>query len=136
MEHISRFYVIRMTRNCWLIIKHLHHLMFTYVERIVLQTILLRIHGSLMVQFVRTLIDCGSSRSYVSTPAVKKFGLKSIGVIEMAHSLFGGHVTGSTKHMVYEVLVSNRDNSFRQKFQLIEVEKICSPIDPTPRGPL
>lgn len=104
------------------------------VDEIILQTLVLKLHGPISTQQVRTLIDCGSSRSYVSTPAVVKFGLKAIGTMELAHTLFGGRVTGATRHAVYEVVVSNNHNTFRQRYQLIEVEKICGPIAPTPRG--
>lgn len=108
---------------------------YTDFDNVILQTLLIIVHGGSKKQAVRTLIDSGSGRSYISGAAVENFGLKSIGTIQLAHSLFGGHVTKQEKHSLYTVHVSNIDGSFKKHCQLIEVKTICGQIDPTPNGP-
>lgn len=106
-----------------------------YDDGDIMQTLLLNVSGPSKRQAVRTLLDGGSGRSYISSPAVKNFELQPIGSIDLAHSLFGGHVTKFEKHSVYEIDVSNTDNTFQKRYQLIEVEKICSAVDPVRDGP-
>lgn len=73
-----------------------------YTDEVIMQTLLLNVNGPNKKQAVRTLLDGGSGRSYITSPAVKNFGLQSVGTIELAHALFG-HVTNLQKHSVYEV---------------------------------
>lgn len=108
---------------------------YTDFDNVILQTLFVNITGPSKKQAVRTLIDSGSGRSYITGAAVKNFGLTSVGTVQLAHSLFGGHVTKQEKHSVYSVHTSNIDGSFQQHYQLIEVETICGIIDPTPNGP-
>ncbi len=105
------------------------------VDNVILQTLFVNVTGPIKTQAVRTLIDSGSGRSYITGKAVKNFGLTSVGTIELTHSLFGGHVTSRKKHSLYKVNVSNIDGTFEMQYQLIEVETICSTVDPTPIGP-
>lgn len=91
--------------------------------------------GPTIKQSVRALIDSGSGRSYISSHAVKNFGFNSVGSIEIAHCLFGGTITNFKKHAIYKVDVENINSTFKKQYQLVEVEKICGPICPTPQGP-
>lgn len=80
---------------------------YTDFDDVILQTLIVNISGPNKKQAVRTLIDSGSGRSYISSAAVKNFSLTSIGTIQLAHALFGGHVTRQEKHSLYDVHVSN-----------------------------
>lgn len=104
------------------------------VEEIIYQTLIVR-PNSHNAQSVRALIDSGSGRSYITVQAAERFGFNAMGMIEMAHTLFGGQVTGVKKHSVYVVDVSNIETGFSMKFKLYEVEKICGHIQPMLKGP-
>lgn len=104
------------------------------VDEIILQTLIVMLGGPNAKQGIRALIDSGSGRSYITSQAVKNFGFDSVGTIEMAHNLFGGIITNSTRRSVHRVDVSNIENTFQRQCQLIEVDTICGPICPTPRG--
>lgn len=108
---------------------------YNVLHEIILQTLIVNVEGPSKKQALRILIDSGSGRSYITSAAVKNFGLEPVGSIELAHSLFGGHITNMSKHSVYKVDVSNIKNTFQKRYQLIEVDKICADINPTPKGP-
>lgn len=101
---------------------------------IIYQTLIIILKGPTLRQGIRALIDSGSGYSYITTQAVKRFGFKPIGSIEIVHSLFGGRITSLKKHAVYKVDVSNINNSIQEQYQLLEVERICNSINPTPNG--
>lgn len=75
-----------------------------------------------------------SERSYVTNRTIAKSDYKPIGKVELAHYLFGGHITESKKHNVYEIEVSGVNNTSSLHFELLVIDTICGNIASTPNG--
>lgn len=107
---------------------------FVY-DNIFMQILLVKLQGNRSDQCIRSMIDSGSTRSYVTRKAAEHFGLEVIGTIEISHNIFGGSVTSTRRRSVYEVIISGMNERFQGKFQVVEVDTICNSISPTSKGP-
>lgn len=61
---------------------------YDHVDQIILQTLMVNATGPIKIQALRTLIDSGSGRSYITTAAVENVGLKSVGTYDNISSFF------------------------------------------------
>lgn len=84
------------------------------------------------IYVVRALIDTGSERSYIKKMLVQSIGCEVQGEVQIAHSLFGGHVTKLKRHSIYKVTVTRLDNTDKRQLELLDVDTICGDIINSP----
>lgn len=95
--------------------------------RVYLQTLIVKIRGKNRDYFIRTIIDSGSSHSYITKFIAKKLRLKSEGNEEITHSLFCG-IEKKLSHEKYSIVLKNINDNFSCTLKLRDQEQICSNI--------
>ncbi|GFY29263.1 DUF1758 domain-containing protein [Trichonephila clavipes] len=88
-----------------------------------LQTLIVCIKG----KKVRTILDTGSQKSYVTKFIAKQLNLKCVGQETTVHGLFGG-IERNEKHKKYVVTLSDVFNSYFCEVEVMDQKRICTPI--------
>ncbi|GFV25023.1 uncharacterized protein TNCV_884891 [Trichonephila clavipes] len=88
-----------------------------------LQTLIVCIKG----KKVRTILDTGSQKSYVTKFIAEQLNLKCVGQETTVHGLFGG-IERNEKHKKYVVTLSDVFNSYFCEVEVMDQKRICTPI--------
>ncbi|GBM86656.1 hypothetical protein AVEN_71852-1 [Araneus ventricosus] len=96
-------------------------------KEVLLQTLAVCIKGRRSDTFVRVILDTGSQKSYISKFTAEKLQLKCMGEETTLHGLFRG-IECSEKHTKYVVTLSDVFNSHSCEIEVMDQERICTPI--------
>ncbi|GBN21039.1 hypothetical protein AVEN_75944-1 [Araneus ventricosus] len=96
-------------------------------KEVLLQTLVVCIKWRRSDTFVRVIHDTGSQKSYISKFIAEKLQLKCMGEETTVHGLFGG-IERSEKHKKYVVTLSDVFNSYSCEIEVMDQERICTPI--------
>uniref|UniRef100_A0A8D8QBF3 Peptidase aspartic putative domain-containing protein n=1 Tax=Cacopsylla melanoneura TaxID=428564 RepID=A0A8D8QBF3_9HEMI len=110
----------------------------TKPSNVLLQTLVVKIKGvnnKKQSRHARLMIDTGSQQSYVLDKTVSSLGYTPLRKESMRHALFGGSVTNTMEHNVYNIVIANLDDTFVCDFNVYGQNEICSPIPSIPPGP-
>jgi hypothetical protein len=102
---------------------------------VLLQTLRIKLHGPRGNKTVRALIDSGAQRSYILNSTANELGLPSTGHHQLAHAVFGGHVTERRSHNQHEVRIESVRGGPSILLPLLGQDKICSTLPNIPKGP-
>ncbi|CAL8117960.1 unnamed protein product [Orchesella dallaii] len=102
---------------------------------VLLQTLVVKIHGEKGTLLTRALLDTGSHKSYILKSLASQVGLRIMGEERVVHTLFGGHETGVEKHCRYKVKVSDINERYRCNLDVSDTKKISGHISSIPNGP-
>ncbi|KAL1447857.1 hypothetical protein WDU94_012336 [Cyamophila willieti] len=86
-------------------------------------------------RIARLMIDTGSQQSYILEQTAQSLGYTPTGQEAMRHALFGGSVTNTQIHNMYNVEIENLDGTFMCELVLFGQNQICSEIPSLPPGP-
>lgn len=100
-----------------------------------LQTLVVRLHNGTKDMLIRAIFDTGSMKSYISTDIAQSMNYKSISEVNLKQSLFGGIETVESVYSNYDIEVSDVDNTYKCKFEVLGQKRICSEIKQLPSGP-
>ncbi|KAI5738661.1 hypothetical protein M8J77_009685 [Diaphorina citri] len=108
----------------------------TVHSNVLMQTLMVKIHGNDgKSKNARALIDTGSQRSYMLTDTAVDMHYVSKGTESIQHALFGGNVSEVADYNVYNLNISQLDNSNLCNFDVLGLGKICSTVSTIPQGP-
>ncbi|GFR23400.1 integrase catalytic domain-containing protein [Trichonephila clavata] len=96
-------------------------------NEIYLQTLVARISNKGLNNFVRVIIDSGSTKSYISKFVVEKLGLKNIGKETVTHGLFEGSEKTEC-HNRYNIQLSSLDTKNKIEIEVMDQKKICATV--------
>lgn len=97
-------------------------------SKVVLQTLMVTVHGKHKTKTIRAFLDCGSQRSYILRRTVEDLGLKAVAEESVAHVLFGGSQTSKVRHLKYNLKVQKMGGQYLREIQVRDTEKICQSI--------
>ncbi|XP_035208103.1 uncharacterized protein LOC118182822 [Stegodyphus dumicola] len=97
------------------------------LEKVLLQTLVVRVRGNGPEKYCRCLIDSGSQRSYVSKFLANAMQYECINESSVIHSLFGGTEVVET-HKQFVVRLSSIKNDYQCNFKAFDQANICSDI--------
>ncbi|GFX07311.1 DUF1758 domain-containing protein [Trichonephila clavipes] len=92
-------------------------------KEVFLQTLIVCIKG----KKVRTILDTGSQKSYVTKFIAEQLNLKCVEQETTVHGLFGG-IERNEKHKKYVVTLSDVFNSYFCEVEVMDQKRICTPI--------
>ncbi|KAI5753166.1 hypothetical protein M8J77_024212 [Diaphorina citri] len=108
----------------------------TVHSNVLMQTLMVKIHGNDgKSKNARALIDTGSQRSYMLADTAVDMHYVSKGTESIQHALFGGNVSEVADYNVYNLNISQLDNSNLCNFDVLGLGKICSTVNTIPQGP-
>ncbi|GFV87791.1 integrase catalytic domain-containing protein [Trichonephila clavipes] len=79
-------------------------------NEVVLQTLVVNVHGIKRERKARAIIDTGSQKSYILRSTAEELGFNLQREEEFRHSLFGGTKTRMYKHKCYKIYLSSLDD--------------------------
>lgn len=97
-------------------------------SEVILQTARVRLQCGEKWKEVRAFLDPGAHRSYILKSTVTELSLEAKSVERSAHSLFGGFVTKTVSHLIYDVDIRSTNGEFQMKTALRDQFKICNDI--------
>ncbi|GFX81511.1 integrase catalytic domain-containing protein [Trichonephila clavipes] len=78
-------------------------------NEVILQTLVVNVHGIKRERKARAIIDTGSQKSYILRSTAEELGFNLQREEEFRHSLFGGTKTRMYKHKCYKIYLSSLD---------------------------
>ncbi|GBM14635.1 hypothetical protein AVEN_84131-1, partial [Araneus ventricosus] len=100
-----------------------------------LQTLIVRLCNGKKEMFIRAIYDTGSMKSYISSDVAQSMNYEPISEVNLKQSLFGAIETDEVSYKNYVIELSNVDNSYKCKFEVLGQNRICSEIKQIPSGP-
>ncbi|GFS54439.1 putative RNA-directed DNA polymerase from transposon X-element [Trichonephila clavipes] len=94
-------------------------------ETVYLQTLVLRIEHNGKELKVRTILDSGSQKSYISERVIKVLQLRPKSKQTVVHGLFGGRETSPHSHLVFDVYLKNFEDTYAHSIEVLSQKKIC-----------
>ncbi|GFU01906.1 integrase catalytic domain-containing protein [Trichonephila clavipes] len=94
-------------------------------ETVYLQTLVLRIEHNGKELKVRTILDSGSQKSYISERVIKVLQLRPKSKQTVIHGLFGGRETSPHSHLVFDVYLKNFEDTYAHPIEVLSQKKIC-----------
>ncbi|GFT00488.1 putative RNA-directed DNA polymerase from transposon X-element [Trichonephila clavipes] len=94
-------------------------------ETVYLQTLVLRIEHNGKELKVRTILDNGSQKSYISESVIKVLQLRPKSKQTVVHGLFGGRETSPHSHLVFDVYLKNFEDTYAHSIEVLSQKKIC-----------
>ncbi|GFT59391.1 putative RNA-directed DNA polymerase from transposon X-element [Trichonephila clavipes] len=94
-------------------------------ETVYLQTLVLRIEHNGKKLKVRTILDSGSQKSYISERIIKVLQLRPNSKQTVVHGLFGGEETSPHSHLVFDVYLKNFEDTYAHSIEVLSQKKIC-----------
>ncbi|GFX46393.1 integrase catalytic domain-containing protein [Trichonephila clavipes] len=79
-------------------------------NEVILQTLVVNVHGIKRERKARAIIDIGSQKSYILRSTAEELGFNLQRVEEFRHSSFGGTKTRMYKHKCYKIYLSSLDD--------------------------
>ncbi|GFV49115.1 integrase catalytic domain-containing protein [Trichonephila clavipes] len=79
-------------------------------NEVILQTLVVNVHGIKRERKARAIIDTGSQKSYILRSTAEELGFNLQRKEEFRHSLFGGTKTRMYKHKCYKIYLSSLDD--------------------------
>ncbi|GBM04185.1 hypothetical protein AVEN_242418-1, partial [Araneus ventricosus] len=92
-----------------------------------LQTLIVSVENNDLKHYVRSIIDLGSQRSYVSKYVADVMKLKCVGEQTVTHGLFGG-LKRRENHKKYSIELRNTENNFSCNVEVMDQNKICTSL--------
>ncbi|GFW79681.1 DUF1758 domain-containing protein [Trichonephila clavipes] len=103
-------------------------------NEVILQTLVVNVHGIKRERKARAIIDTGSQKSYILRSAAEELGFNLQREEEFRHSLFGGTKTRMYKHKCYKIYLSSLDGNYICKLDALDHDVICSDISSAKNG--
>lgn len=103
-------------------------------NEVILQTLVVNVHGTKKKRKARAIIDTGSQKSYILRSTAEDLGFTLLGEEEFSHSLFGGKKTSMYKHKCYKIYLSNLDSNYICKLDALDHDVICNDISCVKNG--
>ncbi|GFY59057.1 putative RNA-directed DNA polymerase from transposon X-element [Trichonephila inaurata madagascariensis] len=94
-------------------------------ETVYLQTLVLKIEHNGKELKVRTILDSGSQKSYISESVIKLLKLRPKSKQTIVHGLFGGRETSPHFHLVFDVYLKNFKDTYAHSVEVLSQKKIC-----------
>ncbi|GFY55525.1 putative RNA-directed DNA polymerase from transposon X-element [Trichonephila inaurata madagascariensis] len=94
-------------------------------ETVYLQTLVLKIEHNGKELRVRTILDSGSQKSYISERVIKLLKLRPKSKQTIVHGLFGGRETSPHSHLVFDVYLKNFEDTYAHSVEVLSQKKIC-----------
>ncbi|GFT79521.1 integrase catalytic domain-containing protein [Trichonephila clavipes] len=94
-------------------------------ETLYLQTLVLRIEHNGKELNVRTILDSGSQKSYISERVIKVLQLRPKSKQIVVHGLFEGEETSPHSHLVFYVYLKNFEDIYAHSIEGAISKKIC-----------
>ncbi|GFU27669.1 putative RNA-directed DNA polymerase from transposon X-element [Trichonephila clavipes] len=94
-------------------------------ETVYLQTLVLRIEHNGKELKVRTILDSGSQKSYISERVIKVLQLRPKSKHTVVHGLYGGRETSPHSHLVFDVYLKNFEDTYAHSIEVLSQMKIC-----------
>ncbi|XP_074028329.1 uncharacterized protein [Leptinotarsa decemlineata] len=91
-----------------------------------LQTVVVKIVNNDKQKLIRTLLDSGSQRSYISRQCAAELRLDSVRQENIVQGVFGGFQSEPKIHDVYNIIIQNPNNTFETEVNVVEQVKICN----------
>lgn len=101
---------------------------------VLLQTLTLKVRNGNKEAFIRAMIDTGSQRSYATKEIIEVMGFEPIKEVKIVHTLFGGKQTEEVPHKEYILNLSDLENSYNCRIQVLDQKKICNEVARVPHG--
>lgn len=103
-------------------------------NEVILQTLVVNVHGIKKERKARVIIDTGSQKSYILRSTAEDLGFNLQGEEEFCHSLFGGTKTKMYKHKCYKIFLSKLDGNYTCKLDALDHDVICNDISSIKNG--
>ncbi|GBO33783.1 hypothetical protein AVEN_31648-1 [Araneus ventricosus] len=100
-----------------------------------LQTLIVRLCNGKKEMFIRAIYDTGSMKSYMSSDIAQSMNYEPISEVNLKQSLFGAIQTDEVSYKNYVIELSNVNNSYKCKLEVLGQNRICSEIKQIPSGP-
>ncbi|GFW58906.1 integrase catalytic domain-containing protein [Trichonephila clavipes] len=97
-------------------------------NEVILQTLVVNVHGIKRERKARAIIDTGSQKSYILRSTAEELGFNLQREEEFRHSLFGGTKTRIYKHKCYKIYLSSLDGNYICKLDALDHDVICNEI--------
>ncbi|GIY59784.1 DUF1758 domain-containing protein [Caerostris darwini] len=97
-------------------------------NEVILQTLVVNVHGVKRERKARAIIDTGSQKSYILISTAEELGFNLQREEEFCHSLFGGTKTRMYKHKCYKIYLSSLDGNYTCKLDALDHDVICNDI--------
>ncbi|GFX55071.1 CCHC-type domain-containing protein [Trichonephila clavipes] len=98
------------------------------MNEVILQTLVVNVHGIKRERKARAIIDTGSQKSYILRSTAEELGFNLQREEEFRHSLFGGTKTRMYKHKCYKIYLSSLDGNYICKLDALDHDGICNDI--------
>ncbi|GFU42745.1 integrase catalytic domain-containing protein [Trichonephila clavipes] len=103
-------------------------------NEVILQTLVVNVHGIKRERKARAIIDTGSQKSYILRSTAEELGFNLQREEEFRHSLFGGTKTMMYKHKCYKIYLSSLDGNYICKLDALDHNVICNDISSAKNG--
>ncbi|GFU43218.1 uncharacterized protein TNCV_1566721 [Trichonephila clavipes] len=103
-------------------------------NEVILQTLVVNVHGIKRERKARVIIDTGSQKSYILRSTAEELGFNLQREEEFRHSLFGGTKTRIYKHKCYKIYLSSLDGNYICKLDALDHDVICNDISSARNG--
>ncbi|GFW81229.1 uncharacterized protein TNCV_375781 [Trichonephila clavipes] len=103
-------------------------------NEVILQTLVVNVHGIKRERKARAIIDTGSQKSYILRSTAEELGFNLQREEEFRHSLFGGTKTRMYKHKCYKIYLSSLDGNYICKLDALDHDVICNDISSARNG--
>ncbi|GFX66495.1 CCHC-type domain-containing protein [Trichonephila clavipes] len=103
-------------------------------NEVILQTLVVNVHGIKRERKARAIIDTGSQKSYILRSTAEELGFNLQREGEFLHSLFGGTKTRMYKHKCYKIYLSSLDGNYICKLDALDHDVICNDISSAKNG--
>ncbi|GBN10587.1 hypothetical protein AVEN_211951-1 [Araneus ventricosus] len=105
------------------------------LSHVYLQTLIVRLCNGKKEMFIRAIYDAGSMKSYISSDIAQSMNYEPLSKVNLKQSLFGAIETDEVSYKNYVIELSNVDNSYKCKLEVLGQNRICSEIKQIPSGP-
>ncbi|GFW20773.1 integrase catalytic domain-containing protein [Trichonephila clavipes] len=103
-------------------------------NEVILQILVVNVHGIKRERKARAIIDTGSQKSYILRSTAEELGFNLQREEEFRHSLFGGTKTRMYKHKCYKIYFSSLDGNYICKLDALDHDVIFNDISSAKNG--
>ncbi|GFX95794.1 CCHC-type domain-containing protein [Trichonephila clavipes] len=103
-------------------------------NEVILQTLVVNVHGIKRERKARAIIYTGSQKSYILRSTAEELGFNLQREEEFRHSLFGGTKTRMYKQKCYKIYLSSLDGNYICKLDALDHDVICNDISSAKNG--
>ena len=104
-------------------------------SEVLLQTLMVKVHGQSGEKTARILLDSGSQRSYIRSSVTESLDLEPIGVEWLSQTVFGGSTSAAVRHCRYKFAVSSVKGNVRREIEALDQNTICGKLPRLRNGP-